>query len=401
MPRDYTAQPGLVLHHQVTLGCIVPVCTGTQYMQNYKRNIMKPRKKGPKKPRLPRRRFGMGGATNVDGFSQSFAPTSAPTAYGQAVAPGRILPGLRTGSNVTRISHAETFATLNAPSGGDGSFIVTSYPLQPGVGSVFPWLAQIAQRYETYKFRSLWFEFHTRVPTSQAGTVILAFDYDAQDDPPVDQLAALSYRDSVGDVTWRPLSLRLNLPEGDKLPTRYTRVGLPNGPFDLKTFDLGRLHVCIDGVIVESAGAVGLLEVHYVVDLFTPQIQDGVGGTIETASGLTLANLVGSVPVVDGAMPFSLNTGAPGAITFTQKWEGVITLNVTGVGLTGTTIGSDTAVSPVEAYSPTINTAGTSLTDTIIVRAQSGETLTPQVTGTSVSSVLWLVSEGPFNRTIP
>jgi hypothetical protein len=136
---------------------------------------------------------------------------------------------------------------------------------------MFPWLSQVAQRYETYKFRKLLFEYHTRAATSQVGTVGLVFDFDAEDPAPASQMEALSYHDKCADSPWKDDCVVLDLAQGDRLPIRYTRAGTPTGNYDIKTYDVGNLHVFTDGVA--SSTNLGLLEVKYVVDLYTPQIQ--------------------------------------------------------------------------------------------------------------------------------
>jgi hypothetical protein len=184
------------------------------------------------------------------------------------------------------------------------------------VASVFPWLSQVASRYETYKFRSIAFHYHSRAATSQVGTVGLAFDFDAQDPAPASQMTALAYHDRVADAVWKEQSLVLDLSQGDRLPTRYTRVGLPTTPYDLKTYDLGNLHVFTDGVA--ASVNLGLLEVVYSIDLFTPQIQDPVGGLTTSTTALDATHLFGTdfTPDSQAIMPFTVTSS--GVIPLTR-----------------------------------------------------------------------------------
>jgi len=265
------------------------------------------------------------------------------------------------------------------------------------MGVCFPWLADIAARYETYKFRSLRFDYIPQSATSAAGTVILAFDFDAQDPAPVTQFAALSYHDRASNVTWHASSLQLDLAQGDKSPSKYTRVGLPiSDSFDLKTFDLGNLHVCVEGV---AAATVGRLEVSYVVDLFTPQVQDPIGGVISSATGLDATHLWGTpaslVADAQGEFPFTVDSSA--VLTFSQQFEGMVYFEVSGtvVSANFAPVASATGVTTVK--NQIVNAGATAVRGAFAVRAQKGTTLTPTITATTVTLVAYYFSRAAYS----
>ena len=81
-------------------------------------------------------------------------------------------------SSGERIDHCEFIETVN----GSINFSVTKYPCNPGLAAVFPWLSQIAQRWDQYRFHKLVFHYLTRASTATVGSVILAPDYDASPD---------------------------------------------------------------------------------------------------------------------------------------------------------------------------------------------------------------------------
>lgn len=303
----------------------------------------------------------------------------------------RPIPSVSTNGMVTRVVHSEYFATVISTGTG---FTVFSYSCNPGMASIFPWLSVIAQRYETYKFRDVCFHYHPRVPTSTAGTVGMVFDFDANDPAPTSQMEALSYHDKTADATWKEQKVRLDLAQGDRLPTRYTRVGLTNATQDLKTLDLGRLHVFVDGV---AALTVGLLEVSYVVDLYTPQIQNPLGGALngDTARrALDPTHLFGDQADDEALLPFSVSEDG-GTITFDQVFEGIFSYRFVGTGLAGTITG--TAGNLVFGdITRCIQGDSTVMVGYFKVRSIPGSTLSLRVTATTITTTLFGVSRAAY-----
>jgi len=122
---------------------------------------------------------------------------------------------------------------------GSVGFAVSQYSINPGLFGTFPWLSKIAGRYEQYKFESIRFEFVSSKPSTAAGRVTLAYDYDASDSAPTTKQQILSYRDFSTDSIWKSSSCSgrpVNL-------YRYVRLGALAANSDIKTFDLGNLFV--------------------------------------------------------------------------------------------------------------------------------------------------------------
>jgi hypothetical protein len=263
--------------------------------------------------------------------------------------------------------------------------------LNPGVAAIFPWLSSVAQRYEKYRFRSLSFDYHTRAATSQVGTVGMVFDFDAQDPAPTSQMMALTYHDKVADSPWKDMCLRTDLAQGDRMPVRYTRAGQPSGSFDLKTFDLGNLHIFTDGVAASTN--LGLLEVNYSVDLFTPQIQDPVGGYVYNNAGLDATHLIGTVSsfVPDAQALLPGVASATNTFTFNQAFDGLLAYNIQGTVLSANL---DPHAAGSGALSSTgtsvVNAAGTQVVGYCKVSAQPGTVIVPTITATTVTSVAYI-----------
>jgi hypothetical protein len=273
-------------------------------------------------------------------------------------------------------------------------FACTSYAVNPGVAACFPWLSQVAQRYETYKFRELCFHYHTRAATTQVGTVGLVFDFDAQDPAPSSQMEALSYHDKAADSCWKEINLRLDLAQGDRLPVRYTRPGLPASPYDLKTLDLGNVHVFTDGVAASTN--LGLLEAVYTIDLYTPQIQNPVGGSVNNTTAMDATHLVGTTNTVDAQAILPVRFTSSAVMTFTQCWEGIMTYYIAGTVLSADFAPVASASGVATNIGQTVDAASQVVRGSCRIRAVPGTTLTPTITATTVTNSVFGFGSGAY-----
>jgi len=304
-------------------------------------------------------------------------------------------PQVQTLGNCTRITHSEWFTTVIALA--LGTFRVQQFSVNPGISTIFPWLSRVAQRYETYKFRKLQFEYHTICSSLTTGTFGMVFDFDANDAAPSDVIQALTYHDKYSSVPWDSGNLSCDLQQGDKPLSRYVRAGIPTTLTDLKTTDLGTLSVFTD-TIGPVVGAVGRIEAKYVIDLYTPQIDNDVGGSWTGTTGLSNANLVGAQASWLGdegsVAPFVWSS--TNDLLFTQTFEGLVTIFITGTGLNGALVfarngeGSLTNIGYV--------TTATSASATCSIKLAPGTLLSAGVAvGTTVSYTRWLFSSGTYS----
>lgn len=279
----------------------------------------KPKRSEKKKAQLPLQKG------NKDRNSQ------VPVAFGSS----RTTPRPRTRNEPNGdivIRHREYFADVN----GSIAFASSSYGINPGRPGSFPWLSTIARSYESYRFESLQFEFRTVASSTSTGTVILTIDYDSYDASPTSKQQALAYRSAASSQPWLGCKI---YPEREDLNKRTSYFVLP-GPVttgqDANLYNTGFLYVCTAGQADTSI--VGELYADYQVRLMTPQIGSiGVGESI-------YANFVGS----SNASPFATKSGnlpatvsstgtttSVSTFTFTQPWEGYVTVNLVGTVLTG------------------------------------------------------------------
>lgn len=137
-----------------------------------------------------------------------------------------------------RVHHREYIGDVN----GSVNFSVTRYAINPGLQSVFTWLAPVANQYESYLFRNLAFEFETQKSANTSGSIMLAVDFDASDSAPANKQQLMSYHDSVRSAVWNECCFTCDQRDLQKFGVqRYVRSGALAANLDIKTFDVGNL----------------------------------------------------------------------------------------------------------------------------------------------------------------
>lgn len=323
---------------------------------------------------------------------QAPKPRAAAVAY-SSPARAASQPRISSSGNGLRIAHRECIGTISVTG---TPLEIKTYNCNPGIPALFPWLAPIANRFESYKFRSLTFHYRTMRTTAEAGNVYMCFDFDANDDPPRDMVTARNYADGGGDSVWQHSTCRLALATGDKLPDRKTRVGIPHGAYDIKSYDIGNFYVLTEGI---AANTIGYIEVEYVVDLFKSQQEPGVGGALICGTGCDATHCVGTAPAIDANANLPFTVSSTSTLTFTQQFEGVVTFILGGTGL-GTDFAANASgygAGVSAPYGQVANAGATASMGFFTVRAYPGSVLTPTVTATTLTLVRYLIASGPTN----
>jgi hypothetical protein len=212
------------------------------------------------------------------------------------------------------------------------NFAVTStYSINPGLVSSFPWLSQIAQRYEKYRIRKLRYTFETISPTTSVGSIMLVPDFDADDLAPTSKTQALSYKSSVRTQLWERIALDVKKEDLSALPQYYIRPGTVSN-IDVKTYDVGNLFVCSSGAV--ASVIVGELWVEYEVELIAPTIQsyDAIvnpTGAVVLNSTFTGANnnqLFGDLSarvIKNNSIPITISPDGT-YVTFNSYFKGIL-----------------------------------------------------------------------------
>jgi hypothetical protein len=195
---------------------------------------------------------------------------------------GSQTPSMHSTSEKLVFRHKE-FIT-NVAAGG----IYAPFYLNPGNPAVFPYLSNIASNFEEYMFRGLVFHYKSTSATAitsgtntALGTVSLSCQYRADALPPTSRQALLgemwSVDVKVSDDVYLPIECD---PRENPLARLYIRTFADNVPVggDIKTFDIGKVNMRVDGYQAGQTNVVGELWVSYEVELYKPTLVPGLIG---------------------------------------------------------------------------------------------------------------------------
>lgn len=141
--------------------------------------------------------------------------------------------------------------------------------MNPGISTVFPWLALASLPWQQYKWIDLRVEYLTRVAATHSGSVIGAFEYDVNQPIPDGEVIMSAYQGCQEGVVWQDQNIRLNTPACHPAgQRRYVRTADVD---DLSKYDGAKL--LMGSVGSTTAQALGKIWVHYKIQLYIPQAQ--------------------------------------------------------------------------------------------------------------------------------
>lgn len=259
---------------------------------------------------------------------------SAPLAMSRIrVNPPRARNGMSSNGNRTIVFEEYVQDIITSPT--TLAFRADVYPLQPGLSTLFAWLAEQAINYQEYRFRRVTFRFETDQQASIAGKVMYAFSPDAADPTPVNKQEMLEYGIKGKSAVWQEFDMPVPMVEalGSR---RYIRSGTLAANLDIKTYDMGVLFVATSGIVATSAN-IGELYVQYEVELITPVVQSLVAAqarsiTIQALTGISETVLYGSTPTTTGGLAVVPST-TDATLTFNRVGNYLVVATITGTGL--------------------------------------------------------------------
>lgn len=272
---------------------------------------------------------------------------------------------------------------------------LTRIPIDVGA---FPWAKNFSALYETYRFKRCVFEYVPMVPSSTAGFVILAPDYDPTDIHVVGD-GKLKFSNMMGAKSgncWAPIVCPLDPASLAKQKTLYLDSSLSATGAELRQGTAGNLWILVGSQA--AATPIGELWVSYVVEYETPQIGKPKASTSDSAADAAahFAGTSNAAPfvLVDGTIPATVaSTGTTTSVTtftFTKPWSGYAYFQVSGVGV-DTSIGG----TGVETGIGTLEQSTTAESRFISLDFDQDETLTFTISNTSVSSAFCYFLRGP------
>lgn len=279
----------------------------------------------------------------------------APVAVSQSMGSSRpnISSDSRSGDLRVRVRHREYIQDV----AGSVAYAVSQLSINPGLQATFPWLARMANLFESYKFNQLAFEFKTESATTARGKVLLSVDWDAADSPPLTKQQQLQERTKLDCSAWAVA--RMNCDQADLWKfgvQRYIRAGAVANT-DIKTYDVGNLNIGTQGMA--DTAEVGELYVAYDVELITPNQASGLVDPILEAkivSGGSVSKTApfGTAPVQTGGLAVvASNTSSKAQLTFNQPGKFLI-----NQFYTGTSEGEGSTVTGTAAITVLRNPAG-------------------------------------------
>jgi hypothetical protein len=237
------------------------------------------------------------------------------------------LPGKRGG---VRFAHREFVGDFS----GGADFSVYSLSVNPGLNALFPWLSFISMVYETYLFHKLRFVMVPLQPTSQTGQNFMALDYDAADAAPSSKFELLNMKGARAAATWLGLNLSVSGRDEEALGRRrYLRYGALTSNLDVKTYDIGTIHVASQGL--GSTVPAFSLFVDYDVELMTPQyslttLATALSARIVHGSSVSNTAVYGTSPTVTGGLDVEASGNT---LTFNRPGMYQVSSIITGTGL--------------------------------------------------------------------
>jgi len=260
---------------------------------------------------------------------------SADCAYNSLVRPGASQYASFSDSTTSvRLKHREylqdafTGPTANV-------FNNTTFEINPGLSSTFPFLAQIASNFEEYKMHGLVFEFvSTTSPynsTSAMGSVIMAMEYNASAAP---YTSKPQMENSDFAISARPDKSMLYGVECVDNATNHLFVRTGTGNLPLTTTDIGLFNFATLTPLAANT-TLGEIWVTYDVELYRPKISPLRFGYFHAT--LSLPALVAAGTIVAG--DYSIVRGpytpvqviATGSATdFAMSTDGTTTLTLAG-----------------------------------------------------------------------
>jgi len=251
--------------------------------------------------------------------------------YNSAIKSGQV-PNMHTQGQTVVVRHKEYIGDVVSSSTA-GVFNQTSYPINPGLSTTFPWLSGIADQYQEYTFKGLLFEFKSSSADAIAsstntalGTVIMTTRYNPLLPAPTGKLDALNeYYSSDAKPSEDFCHFIECDPRENPFNVQYVRDAPVAG--NIQNYDLGELFVCTSG-LQGTSNVCGELWASYEVELRKPIITDGSTASYSqfssySTTGISTTNYFGTAQVntVQGLPGCSITLG-PNTIIINGSYQG-------------------------------------------------------------------------------
>lgn len=218
---------------------------------------------------------------------------------------GSQVPFMHSTSESVVFRHREYIGEVSSTN----AFTTTTYPVNPGLSSTFPYLSTIASCFQEYRFRGLVFEFKStgadalvNGTNTALGTVGLVAQYRADASSLQTKVEFLNEMWSTSCKTSENTLLPVECaPKENPMNIQYVRTGPPTG--DIKNYDLCSVTVATNGS--PGQNVVGELWASYEIELLKPTVTP-TGGVlaadhyIRAGSGTSAFGLIATNTLMSG-----------------------------------------------------------------------------------------------------
>lgn len=324
--------------------------------------------------------------------------SAAPVAIGTRYVMGK--PKFTNVGTDLVVEHMEYCFAIN----GATVFSTTSALLNPGNTTLFPWLAAIAQRFESYIFDSFQICYEPLCSTATDGAVYIGIDYNSQDPLPTSVRQLMTYEGTVRSSAFMPACMVASKQGLSKRKTYYVSGNYLEPIAGDQLYDTGKVIIASDNSTVAATN--GEIYVKYRVRLSTPEMNTETGSEARSCrySGasniLPLGNNVANVNGISTYMPAvgdtpfyaSVSGTTTSVITFTCAfaWTGYLTISNDGTGIASQSVtGSATIINIGGTYTP-----ATDICTILTVSAQRNNTIIITTANTTLTGSTIVFAEG-------
>lgn len=181
------------------------------------------------------------------------------------------------------VRHREYIADITATS----AFTVQSFPINPGLSSSFPWLAQVCDAFEEYYITGLVYEYktlsadYTTASSAALGYVVMATQYNTYNPVFPDKKTMENYEFSnsakPSETFVHPVECKRSVTPVSEL---FIRTGAVPSGADSRLYDLGNFQIATGGN--SGSGVLGELWVTFEIVLCKPKLVEAIGYDIMT-----------------------------------------------------------------------------------------------------------------------
>ncbi len=253
------------------------------------------------------------------------------------------VPFMHSATESFVVRHREFIANVSMAG---AAFTSTTYDINPGLASTFPYLYNIAANFQEYEFTGLVFEYKSTSSVALStgtntamGVVMMAVQYRTDAPPFTSKQQLLNTMWSVDTVPSNACVLPVECaPDENPFNVQYVRAdGYSAG--DPKMYDLGQVIVATEGGQTGQTNVVGELWVSYEVVLKKPiQIQNPLSaGFLARSDSYSNTQPLGDVPLTPlintlnagwdrtlGNVHLSLPVNTVGSFIVMLQWEGAV-----------------------------------------------------------------------------